>query len=160
MPTVESEVPQAFVRFARKVSPKQYETAEASVSIPIPMLDPVTGSPRTQSDIEAKAHAAMQLAQAEVLQTLGLAPTVNAAGNVAEAAPAAADDGFAEAVNTARAAAAPGARPFPNACPDCGGAVRDYRERKASGEIKRTYPDWKCADKGCGKAGWLTPKGS
>ena len=43
-------------------------------------------------------------------------------------------------------------------CPTCGSEVWDNRERKASGQYKPTYPDFRC--KACDAAGWLNPDGS
>ena len=43
-------------------------------------------------------------------------------------------------------------------CPLCSSEVWDNRERKASGQYKPTYPDFRC--KACDAAGWLNPDGS
>ena len=34
-------------------------------------------------------------------------------------------------------------------CLSCGSELWDNRQDKASGKVKKTYPDWKCKDKNC-----------
>lgn len=42
------------------------------------------------------------------------------------------------------------------ACPDCGGAMWDNREKKKAGDMKANAPDLSCKDKeGCKKAIWI-----
>lgn len=50
--------------------------------------------------------------------------------------------------------------PAPDACGMCGGAIWDNRAKKASGQYKRTAPDYSCQDKDdCGAIAWQPKDG-
>lgn len=50
--------------------------------------------------------------------------------------------------------------PAPEACDMCGGPVYDNRARKASGQYKKTAPDYSCQDKdNCGAIAWQPKDG-
>lgn len=50
--------------------------------------------------------------------------------------------------------------PAPEACDMCGGPIWDNRAKKASGQYKRTAPDYSCQDKdNCGAIAWQPKDG-
>ncbi len=138
----DQEIPTAYVRFARKVTPKQYETAEASVSLPVLIPNGI------DDDALDRIHAALNAGKAEVLDNLGLKHEVKD-GQVVEDVPAVVAKAFPGTKNFSANAVSNNTNPFASgdagdpACPKCGGKMWDDRDSKRNPKA----PDFKCRNK-------------
>lgn len=158
--TTITEEPTAFVRYFRKASPKngqQYDMHEASVSIPIPMPN----GPTDEAFL-ASVDQGLLDAKVSVWTALGIEFTVSEDGSLlekpqAQAAPRAASGGGGGNVTQLRPAPAgvpDGDRQPDQSCGICGGAT--FNNTAPGAKKKPTSPDYKCKNRECGAAMWLS----
>lgn len=165
------EVPKATIYIERSVKVRDYESLKVAMHFPVdlPVKTLYTGDIGEfllgpyLTDLDAALKAGFTTVKCHVFEQLGL-EFEDRNGVIVEKV-AASFQGAAEVQSSSRQApnkapAAPSADQ-PDACASCGGTkFYDNRERKASGQYKPNYPDFKCAEKGCGKGVWLDKKGS
>lgn len=149
------EEPTAFVRYFRKSSPKngqQYDMHEASVSVPIPM-------PNGPTDAEflASVDQALLDAKLSVWTALGIDYSVEDGVLVEKPAAPAPRPAATNGGNAAPRAAAPsGHTSGDEKCGICGSFT--YNNTAPGAKKKETSPDYKCKNRDCGAAMWLTGK--
>lgn len=151
------------VGFTRKISTKQYESAEASA---FGQFDFDVDAP--SEEVARKAQEQFRTIKAVVLEELGIPFELDESGLIREiverAFPGTTDEGG-RAGTPGRMSPQGGQqqRPAPaqapqggggaDACKSCGGTdFYDNRAKKQSGQYKPSAPDFKC--KGCGTGVW------
>lgn len=158
------EQPKVTVAFERSVKVRDYETAKASIYLPVEIpLHPEGGW--DIRGLDTAIQEAFFTAKAHVFSQLGLATKVEdgiLVELVQQAIPGAV------VVNSAPAPAAPaqagglvvreigkGKVELASPCVKCGkNEWWDNRQRKAAGQYSAKAPDFKCADKACGQGKW------
>lgn len=144
------------VSFTRKVQVRDYESAEAFMSVQFD-FDPIAQIESDES-LLTRAKGAFYEAKAIVFDELGIEFDV-VQGRIVEkivektfgTTTEVKSDGPRERVETT-------GNDNPS-CPECNGQMWDNREKKKSGQFSAKAPDFKCRDKSCNGCVW-PPKGA
>lgn len=141
----------ATISVTRKVSPKQYESLEVGLFLPVELperLDSASDAEHTVA-VQDALRTGINLGKVMVYDALGIEYTDNN-GLIAEKVAARVEGKVEAAPRPARSSAAPAqaASSQPpasgeKACPKCGGAMWDNRV----GKTNPKQPDFKCKDK-------------
>ena len=158
------EAPKATIYVERKVQVRDYESMVVGMHYPVDLPLPEQFGERGAdylAAVDGAIKSAYVTVKAHIFEQLGL--EFEDRNGVLIEKVAAKFEGAAEVQTNVRPLRAPDKKAAgqPESCASCGGTeFYDNRDRKASGEYKATYPDFKCRKQGCGKGIWLQKRGS